>query len=85
MPSAMFAGGFQFAMSMHVDGEEEQIDQIEPLHRAALTELSRWGQRPVSKHVIDLLRWLARESFRAGYRHAHERSTVVADLWPKDK
>jgi hypothetical protein len=71
-------------MSQHVDGEEEQVAAIEPLHRAAMTELARWAQRPVNEAVIEMLRWLARESFRAGYRHAHERSTVSRELWPVD-
>jgi hypothetical protein len=72
-------------MTQYVDGEEEQLELTEPLVANARIELARLVRTPIPDHVTQLLRWLARESFRLGYQHAHERNTVNKDLWPEEE
>jgi len=57
----------------YIDGEEEQLELLEPLLAAALMQLARTPRQ--SPQTRDALAWIAREAFRLGYQHAHERST----------
>lgn len=65
-------------MSKHVDGEEEQLQMLEPVLREASKQLAKTMRQPLTVASIECLRWLAREAFRLGHQHAHERSTVQA-------
>jgi len=71
--------------TQYVDGEEEQLALAEPLVNDAVRQLARFSRTPVPDHVRELLRWLAREAFRLGYQHAHDRSTLRNGLFPKDE
>lgn len=68
--------------TQYVDGEEEQLELAEPLVRHAVRELARASKTPVPDHVRELFAWLAREAFRLGYQHAHERNTLKKGLRP---
>lgn len=63
-------------MSNFVEGEREQTEE---LTQQALQLIAAGHNRPQGrlpywlKNAVD---WLARESFRAGYAHAHDRSTL---------
>lgn len=72
-------------MSHYVDGEEEQLELTDPLVDNARRELAKIMKRPIPDPLTQLLQWLARESFRLGYQHAHDRSTLIANLWPDDE
>ena len=67
--------------TQYVEGEEEQLLLTDQLVREAQTEFARLAKRPVPERVTQLLHRLARESFRLGYQHAHDRHTVRADPW----
>jgi hypothetical protein len=69
-------------MSKYVDGEQEQLELIEPLVRTAKTELAMTIRRPLPESVDELLNWIAREAFRLGHEYAHSKKTVADDLWP---
>lgn len=69
-------------MSEHIDGEEEKY---EPLFNQAKTYFAKLTRAPIAGATIKMLEWLARESFRAGYQHAHSRTTVRDDLWPDEE
>jgi len=68
----------------HIDGEEEQVELLSPLLREASRQLAKQARSPLTAEAVECLRWLAREAFRLGYQHAHERNTVNApeDEWP---
>jgi hypothetical protein len=72
-------------VSQYVDGEEEQLRLTDPLVDNARRELARLMKRPIPDSMTQLLNWLARESFRLGHQHAHDRSTLIADLWSDDE
>jgi hypothetical protein len=72
-------------VSEHVDGEEEQLEALQPLVRQAIGEFAMLARRPVPVRITSLLEWLAREAFRRGHAHAHSRHTVKDDLWPDDE
>lgn len=72
-------------MSNHIDGEEEQLELAEPLIQQAIGEFAKLSRRPVPDRVAELLRWIARQCFRLGYQHAHERNTVKDNLWPHEE
>lgn len=69
-------------MSQHVDGEEALY---EPLLTQAKVHLSKLTRLPVPDTTRRLLEWLARESFRAGFQHAHSRTTVKDELRPQEE
>jgi hypothetical protein len=71
--------------TQYVDGEEEQLGLAEPLVRQGQRQLAAIYRRPVPDEVVELLRWIARESFRLGYGHAHDRNTMPEELWPEDE
>lgn len=71
--------------TQYVEGEEERLALADPMVERAFVELARMTRAPVPEQARDLLRWIAREAFRLGYSHAHERSTVKDDLWPNDE
>lgn len=62
-------------MSEHVDGEAEGTAQLIADAKAQYIRFSRPHQ-PIPAWLITLFSWLARESFRAGHRRAHQRPTV---------
>lgn len=64
-------------MSEHVEGEAEGTAQLIADAKAQFIRFSR-PRQPLQSWLITLLSWLARESFRAGYRRAHQRPTVPA-------
>lgn len=70
--------------TQYVDGEEEQLELAKPLVRHAVHELARASKTPVPDHVRELLMWLAREAFRLGYQHAHDRNTLKQELRPDE-
>ena len=72
-------------MSEHVDGEEEQLQRLQQQVRGAVNTWVLHARRPAPIAVVHGLEWLVREAFRAGYRHAHNRHTVVRDLWAEDE
>ena len=72
-------------MTQYVEGEEEQLLLTEPLVHQAVAEFAKLAKRPVPDRIAELLHWLARESFRLGYQHAHDRNTIQKDLWPSDE
>lgn len=61
----------------HIDGAEEQLELLEPILTAAARELGYLMHLPPTA-VADCLAWVARESFKLGYQHAHSRSTDPA-------
>lgn len=64
-------------MTSHIEGEEEQLEAVEPLIVAAMIGVREiTGAQSDLDHVEQAIRWLARESFRLGNRHAHKRSTA---------
>lgn len=69
------------APTQYVDGEEEQLDTIEPFIAEGQRRLAQLYRRPVPAEATELLRWIAREAFRVGHQHAHDRHTVRADPW----
>lgn len=71
--------------TQYVEGEEEQLELAEPLVQQAVLEFAKLSRKPVPEHVRELLKWLARESFRLGYSHAHDRNTMRNGLFPKDE
>jgi hypothetical protein len=66
-------------MSKHVEGEEEQLNLLVPVLREASRQLARAVRTPLNLEATEGLRWLAREAFRLGYNHAHERNTKPAE------
>lgn len=66
----------------YVEGEEEQLAMLLSMAVRALAKQSR---TPVPQDTRELLQWLAHESFRRGYSHAHTRSTLKDDLSPDDE
>lgn len=56
----------------HIDGEEEQLDLLEPIVRSAMVQIAK---SPSLDTLHECLMWVAREAFRLGYQHAHSRST----------
>lgn len=71
--------------SQYVDGEEEQLHLVQPLIMQAKRELATLFRRPVPDRAEELLNWVAREAFRLGHQHAHDRNTLREDLWPDDE
>jgi hypothetical protein len=67
-------------MSEHVDGEDEPCAVL--VSRATM-EFARASKGPVQHPLREAIAWIVRESFRRGYRHAHERRTMADRL--KDK
>jgi len=65
-------------MRRHVDGEEEQLSLLDPMLREANRQLARRMRTPLTEDANECLRWLAREAFRLGFQHAHERNTKPA-------
>lgn len=63
-------------MSEHVDGEDEGTRELLAQAKAQFTTFARM-HRPMPVWLITLFSWLARESFRAGYRRAHQKPTVL--------
>jgi hypothetical protein len=63
-------------LSEYVDGEQEQLELLTPLLREASRQIARTMRTPLNLEATECLRWLAREAFRLGYQHAHERNTV---------
>lgn len=59
-----------------MDGEDEQLDLLEPVLREASRQLARRLRTPLNHDATECLRWLSREAFRLGFQHAHERSTL---------
>jgi hypothetical protein len=72
-------------VSEHVDGEEEQLQRLQTIVRGAVNTWVLHARRPAPIAVVHGLEWLVREAFRAGYRHAHDRRTVVRNLWTDDE
>jgi hypothetical protein len=72
-------------VSEHVDGEQEQLERLQSLVRGAVNTWVLHARRPAPEPVVRSIEWLVREAFRAGYRHAHDRHTVVRDLWAEDE
>lgn len=66
----------------YIDGEEEQLELLEPLLRAAQMQMAHVMRRPATPDVRECLLWVAREAFRLGYQHAHERNTEPAPEAP---
>ena len=71
-------------MTEHVDGEEEQLQRLQPHLRGTVSTWVLHARRPIPEPVVKALEWLVREAFRMGYRHAHDRHTVVRDLWSEE-
>ena len=68
--------------TQYVDGEEEQLA---PVVARSVSTLAKITKTPVPDHVRELLQWLAREAFRRGYSHAHDRSTLKDGLRPDEE
>lgn len=71
--------------TQYVEGEEEQLEYVEPFVQTAIHELARLYRQPVPDRAAQLLRWIAREAFRLGHQHAHDKNTVADELWPTDE
>jgi hypothetical protein len=69
----------------YVDGEEEQLELTAQIVREAQAEIVKLTRRPIPEHVRQLLMRLSRESFRLGFKHAHDRNTLKAELWPEEE
>ena len=59
-----------------IDGEDEQLALLSPFLREANRQLAMQTRSPLTAEGVECLRWLAREAFRLGFQHAHDRNTV---------
>lgn len=67
--------------SQYVEGEEEQLAMLLSM---AVRTMAKQSRTPVPQDTRELLQWLARESFRRGYNHAHTRTTLKDELSPDE-